>query len=90
MRRKLSVLAVIALTVVAVGATGVEGASAATSAETSAVNWAWAQVEQHRVPRRALGGPVLALRGGRVCGRGGSEHPHTVDSPSNRGVEQEH
>ncbi len=44
MRRKLSVLAVIALTMVAVGATGVEGVSAATSAETSAVNWAGAQV----------------------------------------------
>lgn len=44
MRRKLLVLAVIALTVAAVGATRVESASAATPAETSAVNWALAQV----------------------------------------------
>ncbi len=46
MRRKLSVLAVIALTVATLGTTKSDSASAATSAETSAVNWALAQVGQ--------------------------------------------
>jgi hypothetical protein len=44
MRRKLLVLAVIALAAMAVGAISVESVSAATSADTSAVNWALAQV----------------------------------------------
>jgi hypothetical protein len=44
MRRKLLALVVVALVALAVGITRVESASAAASAETSAVNWALAQV----------------------------------------------
>ena len=83
MRRKLSVLAVIALTVATLGTTKSDSASAATSAETSAVNWALAQVGQTEHGGVPWVDRCPALRAGRVCRRNWPHIPiQSISSPT--------